>query len=72
MTFGDALALLKQGKKVARSKWESTGLHLELQVPDQGSKMKNPYIYVASSKSAIMPWTASHADLLQDDWTEVK
>jgi len=42
MNFGQALELLKQGKKVARNGWNGKGLWLELQRPDAYSKMTLP------------------------------
>lgn len=44
LTFGDALHMLKLGKKVARAGWNGKGLSVELQRPDAHSKMTLPYI----------------------------
>jgi hypothetical protein len=46
LTFGDALAALKQGKRVARDGWNGKGMWLALQTPDQHSKITLPYIYI--------------------------
>lgn len=45
MNFGKALEALKEGKKVARAGWNGKGIYIELQLPDQHSKMTLPYIY---------------------------
>lgn len=37
--FGWALFQLKKGEKVARDGWNGKGQFLQLQVPDQNSKM---------------------------------
>lgn len=69
--FGEALAALRAGKKVTRRGWNGRGMHLELQVPDANSKMKRPYIFIHPSAEYVVPWVASHADLLGEDWAEV-
>lgn len=77
MNFGEALDCLKQGKKVARSGWNGKGLWLELQLPDAGSKMTLPYIFISyppdatNTPGARVPWLASQTDLLAADWYEV-
>lgn len=77
LTFGDALHLLKLGKKLARSGWNGKGLWLELQVPDANSKMTLPYIFMSypqdaqNTPGAMVPWLASQTDMLAEDWTTV-
>jgi hypothetical protein len=74
MNFGDALAALKDGKRVARSGWNGKGLWLELQRPDAHSKMTLPYVYLnypddaANTPKARVPWLASQTDMLGEDW----
>jgi hypothetical protein len=74
MNFGDALAALKDGKRVARSGWNGKGLWLELQRPDPHSKMTLPYVYLnypadaANTPGARVPWLASQTDMLGEDW----
>ena len=46
MTFGEALEKLKKGEKVRRKGWNGKGLWLELQRPDEHSKMTLPYVYL--------------------------
>lgn len=74
-SFSDALAYLKQGHKVARAGWNGKGMWIELQVPDAGSKMTLPYLYIeypkghpAYPEGCRVPWLASQTDLLADDW----
>lgn len=72
--FSDALMWLKEGKKVARKGWNGKGLWLELQRPDEHSKMTLPYIFLSYPKDAIttpgarVPWFPSQTDLLAADW----
>ena len=74
LTFGDALVYLKEGKKVARSGWNGKGLWLELQTPDENSKMTLPYIFISypsdakTTPNAKVPWLASQTDMLAEDW----
>lgn len=80
MNFGQAIELLKSKKKVARKGWNGKGIFLELQVPDEHSKMTHPYIYIDTTgletdnecapKNRV-PWTPSQTDLLSVDWVEV-
>ena len=75
MNFGKALELLKQGERVTRTGWNGKGLWLELQVPDERSKMTLPYIfmsypaYTTNTPGARVPWLASQTDMLSEDWT---
>lgn len=80
MSFGDALVALKRGDKAARKGWNGVGIHIELQTPDEHSKMTSPYIFIdttglntentAAPKSRV-PWLASQTDMLAEDWVIV-
>lgn len=75
LTFGDALYYLKTGKRVARSGWNSKGLWVEMQRPDDHSKMTLPYLYLnypidaQNTPGARVPWLASQTDMLAEDWS---
>ncbi len=66
--FGWALDQLKQGNKVSRHGWNGTDMWLHLQVPDENSKMRRPYIYMKPVDDDLVPWVASQSDLLAEDW----
>ena len=67
--FGWALRHLKDGKKVARREWNGGfPVYLELQIPDEHSKMQRPYIYIIPVDKELVPWVASQNDLLAEDW----
>jgi len=68
MNFSAALTELKCGKKVARSGWNGKGMYVELQVPDSGSKMTLPYIFMKTACNNFVPWLASQTDILAEDW----
>jgi hypothetical protein len=68
MDFGEALTELKLGHRVARAGWNGKGMWLELQSPDDNSKMTLPYIFMKTADDNLVPWLASQTDLLSDDW----
>lgn len=81
MTFGDVLKGLKEGKAFARKGWNGRGIYILLQVPDEHSKMTQPYIYIETTNldsdnpdapRGRVPWLASQTDMLAEDWTEVE
>ena len=65
--FGWAIRQLKAGKRVCRRGWNGPQF-LELQVPDAGSKMTTPYIYIETTQGDMVPWLASQTDTLGEDW----
>ena len=79
--FGTALTYLKMGSKVARQGWNGKGIFIELQRPDEHSKMTHPYIFIdttglqtenAYAPKSRVPWLASQTDMLADDWVVVE
>lgn len=66
--FGGALDMLKAGQRVTREGWNGKGQYLELQTPDEHSKMTSPYIYITTAQGDRVPWRASQTDLLSNDW----
>lgn len=66
--FGWALEQLSVGKKVARKGWNGKNMSLELQVPDEHSKMTLPYIFINTVDGNRVPWLASQTDVLKTDW----
>lgn len=71
LTFGEALAYLKDDERVARKGWNGKGMWLMLQRPDANSKMSLPYIYMKTADDHLVPWLASQTDLLAEDWVLV-
>lgn len=74
MYFDEALAALRQvnGSRASRRGWNGKGMWISVQWPDANSKMTKPYIYMKTAQGDLVPWLASQADLLADDWeTEV-
>jgi hypothetical protein len=71
MDIGTALQVLRAGGRIARSGWNGSGQWLALQVPDEHSKMRKPYIYISPVDGELVPWLASQTDILATDWYEV-
>jgi hypothetical protein len=70
--FGYALQQLKAGQAVTRDGWNGRNMWLRLQVPDAGSKMTLPYIYMRTVQGDLVPWLASQTDVLATDWRVVE
>ena len=68
VNFGEAIEALKQGERVTREGWNGKGMWLELQIPNQNSKMTLPYIYMKTADNHQVPWLASQTDMLAEDW----
>jgi hypothetical protein len=67
-SFGWALEMLEEGHRVSRRNWNGPGQYLELQVPDEHSKMTLPYIFITTVQGDRVPWLASQTDMLSKDW----
>lgn len=68
MGIGEAVSALREGCKVSRAGWNGKGMWLELQVPDEHSKMTLPYVYMRTAQGDLVPWMCSQTDLLASDW----
>ena len=68
MDIGQAVRRLKSGDKLTREGWNGKNMYVELQVPDEDSKMTLPYVFMFTSKGDLVPWLCSQTDLLADDW----
>ena len=70
-SFGQMLVILKCGGKCSRKGWNGKNMYVELQIPDEHSKMSKPYIYMKTADDDLVPWIASQTDMLENDWVEV-
>ncbi len=70
LSFSTVLIELKKNpsSKFTRRGWNGSGQFITLQVPDEHSKMRRPYIYMSPVDGQLVPWVASHTDLLAEDW----
>lgn len=80
LNFGQVIEALRRGMKAQRAGWNGKGIFIELQVPDAGSKMSSPYIFIdttglqsdnADAPRSRVPWLASQTDMLANDWVLV-
>ena len=72
MDIGEAVKALYDHKKVMRAGWNGKDMYLELQVPDDHSKMSLPYVYMKTADNHLVPWLCSQTDLLACDWEVLK
>lgn len=71
MDIGDALDVLRRGGRIARRGWNGPNQYLELQKPDEFSKMSLPYVFITTVAGDLVPWHSSQTDLLAHDWVIV-
>lgn len=72
MDFGDAVKAIKRGRRVTCDNWNGKDMYLELQVPDENSKMTLPYIYMKTAQGGLVPWLASQTDILSNAWVIIE
>lgn len=85
--FGFALELLKTGEKIARDGWNGKGMYVfligtDVSVPGTGGWTYTngvndnfplcPFIAMKTAEDKVIPWLASQADMLAEDWQAVK
>lgn len=86
MNFGLALNALNKGLRVARVGWNGKGIFLFL-VPGSTFKVNRApllgiypegteinyqsHIDMKTAQDTVVPWVASHSDLLAEDWVVV-
>lgn len=87
MSFGQAVELLKQDKRMARSGWNGKGMFLLIikgesltqQINDVYGNPDEPQsalpvldaIYMKTADNKLVPWLASQTDILSEDWVIV-
>jgi hypothetical protein len=87
MNFGDAIAALKAGKRVARAGWNGKGMFLFLvngstftvnrepllSIMGEGTQVQyHAHIDMKTAQGYVVPWLASQADMLSEDWELVE
>lgn len=71
MDMGEARECLLRGDRVAREGWNGKDMYLECQMPDENSKMTQPYVYMKTADDELIPWLCSQADFFAGDWMVV-
>jgi hypothetical protein len=81
MDFGQALAELHNGKRVARAEWDGFGMWLllvkEWTVDVEHETVLHgllpvPWIGMKTSSLDFVPWQPGHLALLAQDWTVIE
>jgi hypothetical protein len=87
MNFGEALELLKSGKKVGRNGWNGRGMFVyyvpansykactiigESIADKSGMVEYEPYLAIKNVKGTVSTWVPSINDCLAEDWMEVE
>lgn len=70
LTFGEAFAFLKKGRKVTRQAW-MRDCYIKIQYPDASSKITTPYLYFSTGFEAG-PLFITNCDLFAEDWEVFK
>ena len=82
--FGEAIRRVKGGARVARKGWNGKGQHIQLacniSYMTKGGKIVNPYhnnignnaVAFVGTSGVQLEWLASQADMLAEDWYELK
>lgn len=84
VNFGEALELLKKGKRVAREGWNGKKQYIQLAtgisyvsadgklVNCEHEAIGNKAIAFVGTSGVQMGWLASQADMLAEDWIKVE
>lgn len=87
MSFGEALLMLEQGKKVSRSGWNGKGMFLFLVqgstftvnrapllgIYPEGTEINyHAHVDMRTATGEIVPWLCSQTDMLAKDWCIVE
>lgn len=77
-SFGEAVRELKNGKRVARKAWGNNKIYLVfvtkgyfdvgISITGEDCKELSPWIGMRTVGAKFIPWTATQADILADDW----
>lgn len=84
LNFSEALAVLKDGAKIARTGWNGQGMYVYYvegqSYPAQTDVAKaefgdsvpyRDYLAMKTADNQVVPWVASQTDLLASDWVLV-
>jgi len=73
MTFGDALVMLKDGKRVCRAGWNGNGMWIEMTgAVDYSFSELLPHFVIKNVSNSFSTWVPSINDCLAEDWMVVE
>lgn len=68
MNFSDALKQAKAGRRIRRSGWNGKGMYVELVPAGAAGVITEPFLAMQTAQGGLIPWLASQADVLAEDW----
>lgn len=73
LDFGEAVRAMKKGHKVRRKGWNGKNMWIRITNPPENARyvpgcMTLPYISMFTAQGDLVPWLASQADMLGEDW----
>ena len=81
LNFGEALNTMRNGECVCRSGWNGKGMFLFLipsgweftcDIEGIEESITEPFICMKTAQGNLIPWLASQADILANDWEAVQ
>jgi hypothetical protein len=69
MNFSGALNHAKAGSRIQRSGWNGKNMHVELVPTTSAGVITEPFLAMRTAQGGLIPWLASQADLLAEDWS---
>lgn len=73
MDIGQAIELVKSGKRVHRSGWNGKGMYIYLMPPVMAMPdhvMSEPVVMMRTADGKRVAWLCSQSDLLATDWMD--
>jgi Protein of unknown function (DUF2829) len=76
LNFGEALKLMREGKRAARAGWNGKGMFIAIAIGGTGWTTGSigadvpllPFIVMCTAQGEFVPWLASQTDMLAYDW----
>lgn len=66
--FGEAIKVMRAGKRVRRLGWNGKGMWIAIEQPNLYGRMTEPFVYMKTAQGGLIPWLASQADMLARDF----
>lgn len=71
--FGEVLAALRRGEKVARAGWNGRGQYVAMVFNGHAlGRQMPPFLVIVTTTGDVVPWVASQSDLIISDWMIVR
>lgn len=70
MNFAAAMVQVLDGAPMRRQSWPA-GDQIQVQTPDEFSKMTQPYLYLNTDDNIRIPYVMNQSDIFAQDWVDV-